>query len=230
MTKGLFITGTDTGVGKTYVACGLATALRAQGGNVGVFKPFESGIGMGHADHHLLKQASGVTDADRLICPYQFEEALAPVVAAERAGVTIDWSHVLKNYATLCSQHEWMIVEGSGGLLVPLATGKTNVDLIHELGLPVLLVARLGLGTINHTLLSIKLLESEKIPVAGIVLNQTSPQKGLAEETNPLVLKKLSQVPLVEIRFNDPRTQTVFSNVLEILSPCGSVKKTSKRG
>src|SRR5262245_19597288 len=94
MKRGFFIAGTDTGVGKTFIAGGIAAALRTKGVNVGVFKPFESGIATGHADHKYLKQMSGSQDPDDWICPYRFEEALAPAVAAERAGVEIDWCGV----------------------------------------------------------------------------------------------------------------------------------------
>lgn len=194
--KGLFIAGTDTAVGKTYVAAGLAAALRKKGANVGVFKPFESGIGSGHEDYKILKEASGSTDPDDWICPYRFEEALAPAVAAERAGVEIDWCGVTDAFESIAVKHEVVIVEGAGGLLVPLTKEKTNLDLIRECEFPVLLVARLGLGTINHTLLSLEALAARKILCAGVVLNQTTEQKGLAEETNPKALSQLVSVPV----------------------------------
>jgi dethiobiotin synthetase len=199
MPKGLFIAGTDTGVGKTFVAAGLAAALRAKDSNVGVFKPFESGVGGGHADYKILKEASGSTDPDDWICPYRFEEALAPAVAAERAGVAIDWCHMTDCFESIAVKHDFVIVEGAGGLLVPLSEGKTNVDLIRECEFPVLLVARLGLGTINHTLLSLEALQSRKIPCAGVVLNQTTENAGAAEKTNPAALRKLSNVPVLDV-------------------------------
>ena len=93
--KGIFIGGTDTGVGKTFVAGGIAAALKKQGVDVGVFKPFESGVGSGHEDSRSLKQSAGVDDPDDLISPYRFEEALASAVAAKRAGITIDWGRVV---------------------------------------------------------------------------------------------------------------------------------------
>jgi len=194
--KGLFIAGTDTGVGKTCVAAGLAAALRKRGANVGVFKPFESGIGSGHEDYKILKEASGSTDPDDWICPYRFEEALAPAVAAERAGIEIDWCGVTDAFESIAVKHEVVIVEGAGGLLVPLTKEKTNLDLIRECEFPVLLVARLGLGTINHTLLSLEALAARKILCAGVVLNQTTEQKGIAEETNPKALSQLVSVPV----------------------------------
>jgi dethiobiotin synthetase len=217
--KGLFIAGTDTGVGKTFVACGLAAALRAKGADVGVFKPFESGVGAGHSDYRLLKEASGTKDPDDWICPYRFEEALAPMVAAERAGVAIDWCHVTDCFESIAIKHDFVIVEGAGGLLVPLGEGKTNIDLIRECEFPVLLVARLGLGTINHTLLSLEALERRGIPCVGVVLNQTRETSGVAEETNPEVLRKLTRVPVLGVvpfksHFGDPIFKTLAGRFL----------------
>jgi dethiobiotin synthetase len=212
--KGLFIAGTDTGVGKTYVAAGLAAALRKKGANVGVFKPFESGVGSGHADYKILKEASGSSDPDDWICPYRFEEALAPAVAARRAGVEIDWCGVTDAFESVAIKHDVVIVEGAGGLLVPLAEDKTNLDLIRECEFPVLLVARLGLGTINHTLLSLEALESRKIPCVGVVLNQTAPEKGVAEETNPEALSRWMTVPLLGVLPHHQKRESDFFEMI----------------
>lgn len=197
--KGIFIAGTDTAVGKTFVGGGLAAALRKKGVDMGVFKPFESGVGAGHADYQYLKQMSGSQDPDDWICPNRFEEALAPAVAAEREGREIDWCAMTDCFEAIVTRHEFVIVEGCGGLLVPLAPQKTNMDLIKECEFPVLLVARLGLGTINHTLLSLEALQSRHIPCVGVVLNQTTPETGIAEQTNPEVLKKRSPVPILGV-------------------------------
>lgn len=197
--NGIFIAGTDTAVGKTFVAGGLAEALKKTGVDVGVFKPFESGTASGHEDYKILKKMAGVDDPDDRICPFRFREALAPAVAAEREGRQIDWRRVKDCFEALAARHDYLIVEGAGGLLVPLAPGKTNMDLIGECRFPVLLVARLGLGTINHTLLSLECLKSGGIPCLGIVLNQASQKTGPAEETNPGVLQKLSPVPVLGV-------------------------------
>ncbi len=214
--KGLFIAGTDTGIGKTFVAAGLATALRAKGVNVGVFKPFESGVGSGHSDYKILKEASGSTDPDDWICPYRFEEALAPAVAGERAGVVIDWCQVTDCFESIAVKHDFVIVEGAGGLLVPLAPEKTNIDLIRECEFPVLLVAPLGLGTINHTLLSLEYLKSRKIACVGVVLNQITERSGVAEETNPSILEKLAPVGVLGVvPFQRKPEPAVFDRILE---------------
>ncbi len=211
MTKGFFIAGTDTGVGKTFVAGGLAAVLKEEGVNVGVFKPFESGVASGHADYLYLKEKSGSKDSDDWICPYRFEEALAPLVAAERVGITIDWCRVTDCFEAIATKHDFVIVEGAGGLLVPLAPKKTNIDLIKECELPVLLVGRLGLGTLNHTLLSLESLKAHSIECAGIILNQTTGRTGIAEETNPKTLAQLTSVPLLGvIPFMNPLNLELF--------------------
>lgn len=216
MQKGIFIAGTDTAVGKTFVAVGLAVALRKKGVDIGVFKPFESGVSSGHGDSEYLKKMADVSDPIDLISPFRFQEALAPLVAAKRAGQGIDWHKVTDCFEALSTRHKFLIVEGCGGLLVPLAPGKTNIDLVRECGFPVLLVARLGLGTINHTLLSLECLESKKISCLGVVLNQTTESKGIAEETNPEVLKSLVSVPMLGvISFNAVPSSSVFSALVE---------------
>lgn len=214
--RGLFIAGTDTGVGKTFVAGGLVMALKNKGVDVGVFKPFESGVSGGHEDYKYLKKMASVDDPDDWICPNRFEEALAPAVAAECAGREINWCAMKDGFEALATRHSFLIVEGCGGLLVPLASGKTNIDLIRECDFPVLLVARLGLGTINHTLLSLECLRSHQIACAGVVLNQTTREKGIAEETNPEVLKDLG-VPVLGVIPFLKYSPGAFETVLEML-------------
>lgn len=198
-TQGLFITGTDTAVGKTFVAGGLIAALRRRGIDVGVFKPFESGVASGHSDSEYLREKAGVTDPLEWISPCRFDEALAPLVASERAGIEVNWCAITDGFEAIATRHKFVVVEGCGGLLVPLAEGKTNIDLIRECEFPVILIGRLGLGTINHTLLSLECLERRKIECLGVILNQTTPEKSLAEETNPEVLRQLMSAPLLGI-------------------------------
>lgn len=219
MKKGIFIAGTDTGVGKTYVAGGLARAFREQGVNVGVFKPFESGLKEGHGDFRFLKEMAGVSDPDYEICPNQYEESLAPAVAAERAGREVDWCGMTDCFESLATKHSFLVVEGAGGLFVPLADQKTNFDLIKECEFPVVLVARLGLGTINHTLLSLEALAHRGLKCLGVILNQTTSEKTLADETNPEVLKKMMPIyklgPLLGIvPFDDQKKESpVFTEL-----------------
>jgi dethiobiotin synthetase len=203
MNRGFFITGTDTGVGKTYVACGLAAALRRAGADIGVMKPAESGCAVRKgalvpADALALLRASGAGDPLDLVNPFRFREPLAPAVAAERSGTAISVPRLLRAFHRLAELHDLMIVEGAGGILVPLTERLTSLDLAGRLGLPVLVVARPGLGTINHTLLTVMALRSRNLAVAGIVINDRSGRlRGAAERTSPAVIERLSGIPVI---------------------------------
>jgi dethiobiotin synthetase len=205
MTKGLFITGTDTGVGKTYVATGLVTALRLRGVNVGVMKPAETGCSARSGqliprDALRLIKAAGVRDSLALVNPYRFRKPLAPFVAAEWERKKVNMGKIINAYQTLLTRHDFMIVEGAGGIMVPLSQDATYLDLAKALGIPVMIVARPGLGTINHTLLTVSALREKKITVAGIVINYADGRKaGLAEKTSPAVMKIISGVEIIGI-------------------------------
>ena len=200
-TRGLFITGTDTGVGKTLVAAGLAAWCRARGIDVGIMKPIATG-GRVSADAVQLAHAAAVDDPPALISPVCFREPLAPFVAAQRAGTSIRWSAIRRAFMQLRQRHRFVIVEGVGGLLVPLARRKTVADLIRLLGLPVLVVARRSLGTLNHTLLTVQEARRQELQVLGVILNAADPPSAdrgarLAERTNPRALEQCLSVPLL---------------------------------
>jgi dethiobiotin synthetase len=187
----LLVTGTDTGVGKTVVAAGLVLALRERGIKVVGFKPAETGVGDAKpADSELLAQASGIREpaAQPLL---RLAEPLAPAVAAERAGVGLDPSNLRQRLAQLRADGYTVVVEGAGGLLVPLAWGHTAADLAVEEGLEVVLVARAGLGTLNHVLLTVEALRRRDVPLRGVVLNGRGEAPDLAEATNPGALARL---------------------------------------
>lgn len=204
MKKGIFITGTDTGVGKTYVAAGIASALRKNDINVGVMKPVETGCSIRSRktipkDALRLMKAAQVRDSLNLVNPYRFRRPLAPLTAAELENRTVDIQKIVNAYQTLSQRHDSMIVEGAGGIMVPLSRKLTFLDLAQSLGLPVLVVARPNLGTINHTLLTIAALQERKIEIAGIVINYgTNQRKGLAEKTGPGVIETISGVTILE--------------------------------
>jgi len=201
--NGYFITGTDTGVGKTVVAAGMAAYLCSKGVNVGVMKPAETGCAarggeLVPTDASLLKRAAGADDILGAVCPYRFKEPLAPSVAAERACRTLDPRFIVKVYRALARGRDTMIVEGAGGLLVPLSGSYSYLDLAAELGLPLVIVGRLGLGSINHTLLTVAAAKDKGVEIYGIVLNSTRRgRKGVAEKTNPGIIKELSGVERV---------------------------------
>jgi dethiobiotin synthetase len=161
--KGFFVTATDTGVGKTVVTAGLARALRAQNRKVAVFKPVQSGA--------LAKDPNGDTALLGAENVYAFAAPLAPLVAARQDGVTIELEPILRQADRLISVHEVVLVEGAGGLLVPLAETLLVADLARALGLPLVIVARAGLGTVNQVLLTLEAARARDLPVAAVVLN-----------------------------------------------------------
>jgi dethiobiotin synthetase len=164
--SGFFVSATDTGVGKTFITAALAKSLRARGRDVAVFKPVQSGA---RADDPSGDAA--LLGAD---CVYAFAAALAPLVAARAEGRTIELEPILARAGELAREHELLLVEGAGGLLVPLADDLDVADLAAALGLPLVVVARAGLGTVNHTLLTIEAAKARGLEIAGVVLNGKS--------------------------------------------------------
>ncbi len=192
--NGVFVSGTDTGVGKTVVAAGIAATLKAGGVDVGVMKPVATGGGCpGDAD--VLQRAIASTGSSDLVNPVSLEHPLSPNVAARIEGVQIDVSLIERAAERLSEQHEYLVVEGVGGLLVPILDNFFVVDLVVRFDLPLLIVARPGLGTINHTLMTIGCARSKGISVMGVVYNDAHGQAaGIAERTNPEVVERLSGV------------------------------------
>jgi dethiobiotin synthetase len=225
MTTGLFITGTDSGVGKTHVSAGIARALACRGVDVGVMKPAETGCPMHSGrlmprDALRLIKSARVKDPLALVNPYRFRKPLAPAVAAELEGKKIDPSKIINAFQLLSSRHDFMIVEGAGGIMAPLSGTYTYLDLAKKIGLPVLLVARPGLGTINHTLLTIAALKGHKIEIAGIVINYALDQKaGSAEKTSPAVIEKMSGVRITGIiPYGSRRFDGLLDGVMQLRS------------
>jgi len=170
--RGVFVTGTDTGVGKTVAACALLRALRARGIDACGMKPIETGVGSdGPLDAIALREAAGAKDELELVCPQRFALPAAPTVAAAAEGRRVDLGAVKHAFAALAARHSHLVVEGAGGLLAPAAEGLSMADLAQELGLPLLLVARASLGTINHTRLALEAAASRGLAVAGVVIS-----------------------------------------------------------
>jgi dethiobiotin synthetase len=209
----VFITGTDTGVGKTLVACGLARALSKQL-RVGVVKPVESGAPLDQAGRPIPQDAIALRAAARrddlpldAVVAYALNAPLAPAVAAEHEGVEIDTNRLLALIRQAQQHSDFVIVEGAGGLLVPIAPGEpyvTIADLMARSGLPALVVARASLGTLNHTLLTVREIERRGIPLLGVILNHTLPTDGPEVKDNPRVLAACGVAVLGELQFLDP--------------------------
>ncbi|MEK6598974.1 MAG: dethiobiotin synthase [Deltaproteobacteria bacterium] len=207
--KGFFITGTDTGVGKTFVTAGIVSALREKGANVGVMKPVETGCPEKNGrlepqDAIFLKKMSGVDDDMDLINPYRFKALLAPAVASRVEGKIIELDRIKECYDKLALMHSVMFVEGAGGLLAPINENETVADLIKLLNLPIIIIAASRLGAINHTLLTVRYAQSIGIEVKGIILNYPSLSIDETISTNQAEIKRLANIPVLgELPFCD---------------------------
>jgi dethiobiotin synthetase len=217
--NGLFITGTDTGIGKTALSALLLAELRRRGINAAPMKPVQTGcLAEGFRPEALdLKQngvqSLSVPDLDyslsmasmqvapetyQTMSPYRFEPACSPHLAAEMAGTEIDIAEMVIAARALISDYDFVIAEGAGGVLVPLNQHESMLDLMQALKFPVLLAARPGLGTINHTRLSIRALHDEGIDMAGVVfVASTEGQPGFIEEDNAATVEHFGKVPVL---------------------------------
>ncbi len=198
--RGLFITGTDTGIGKTLVGCGMAAAWTAQGKRVGVLKPAETGCYMRDGalypdDAMRLADYAESTLPVGALCPYRFSPPVAPSVAAEQAGVTIQPDQIVETFQTIASEHDVTIVEGAGGLLVPLVDRYSFANLAQDLSIPILVVVGSKLGALNHTLLTLHCIQTRGLPLAGYVLNHPTETSDDAIKTNAATLACLTDVP-----------------------------------
>ena len=203
--RGVFAIGTDTDVGKTEVGRAAITSLRARGVSVGVMNPIETGVGpQGPLDALALKEAAGSNDPLSDICPQQFALPAAPDAAALDENRTVDLQAITRAYPRICANREFVWVEGAGGLLVPITTQASMVDLARTLALPILLVARASLGTINHTLLSLAEIERQGVPCLGVVISYAGGPLSSADAKNLSSLKAklgsqlLGELPPIE--------------------------------
>lgn len=201
MAKGIFVTGTDTGVGKTIVTATLARLLRDKGVNVGVMKPITSGCSMQDGrllseDAELLAWSAGIAVSQE-VAPYLLRAPIAPSAAAEQEHVKIEFSRILAAYHRLAEAHDFVIVEGAGGLMVPLAGGLLVADLVKLLGVGLLVVARPNLGTVNHTLLTCFVARELGLEVRGTIISNYPQQPALDEASAPHLIDSLAGVPLL---------------------------------
>lgn len=191
--KGIFITGTDTEVGKTFVSAALIHLLRQKGQRVSVLKPFECGQQTPSDSEILWQAAEGKGAIPKHICSYQFLEPLAPAMAAQKGQQTIDLERIDQDLEMAKREGDFLLVEGCGGLLVPLLPNHLHFSiesLASRFHLPVLIIARATLGTLNHTLLTLSRCQEKNLPVFGVLLNQT-------QKPNPHDLSLYENVPLL---------------------------------
>lgn len=235
---GLFVTGTDTGVGKTFVTGAIVNALRAENFNTGVWKPVQSGawIGSGATDAECLLRMTGIEEQPEAVAPYTFGAPLTPFLAAKHAGVNLTLEGLIAAGEPLLQRYEAMFIEGAAGLAVPLTEHDMVIDLIARLGVPALIVARSGLGTINHTLLTALMLQQRNVPIIGVVMNdadQTETMDDPSVETNAYLIERfggltiLGRLPRFQgVPDRDSLTQMVRSYIdLKLIKAALSAQK-----
>ena len=203
--KGFFITGTDTGVGKTIIAGALIKVLCFLGLKTAAMKPVESGCAregkiLIPSDGMFLKQMAQMQGPVTQVTPCCFESPLAPFPASDLEKKSISIAEIKKAFYSLYTHYNAVIVEGIGGLMVPLRENYFVVDLAKQMELPLVVVAKPGLGSINHTMLTVHCALKEGLKVAGVIINYSHPpESSLAEETNPQLLKQICPAPLIGI-------------------------------
>jgi dethiobiotin synthetase len=196
--RGIFVTATDTSVGKTTVAAGLIGFLKRLGIDVGVMKPVATGAiecdsgKLISQDAEMLVKFSVSTDPWECVNPYCLATPVTPALAARIEGVTIDFGKLRLVCDDILKRHEFIVVEGAGGVMSPVFENRVTADLIKALSLPALIVARSGLGTINHTLMTYECLRLHEVPVLGFLLNRFPKKPNLAESTNAEIIASVS--------------------------------------
>lgn len=203
-TRGILVTGTDTGVGKTCVASLIARECCERGLTVGAYKPVCSGADLDSerrpvwGDVETLFQSIGGKHERDSICPQRFAAAVAPPAAAQLEGKTVDNGLLRSGARRWNGRVEMLVVEGAGGLLCPLSDSATVADLAADLKFPLIIVVRLGLGAINHTLLTVEVARSRGLPLAGIILNEVEPPDVDADDRNERAeIEQRSQMPIL---------------------------------
>ena len=221
MADGFFVTGTGTGVGKTIVAAAIARTLAEEGTAVTVFKPAVTGLDdEGEPDHVVLRRAARSSQTDDQIAPYRFGPAASPHLAAELAGVEIDPDALLLAAAAAAAASDALVCEGVGGFLVPLRPDYLVRDLARDLGLPVVIAAAPGLGTINHTLLAVESVRGAGLDIAGVVLTPWPDRPGSLERSNRRTIEAIGRVRVEVLPELDPASPGEWPR-LDLFEPVG---------
>lgn len=203
--KGIFVTGTDTGVGKTVVSAAIGWTLTQSGKRVAPMKPVQTGVGDDELlDIEFVQKVMGTSYSLEAVCPYRFPLPLAPLAAAELSRERIDVDKIKSAYFDLSSRNDAVIVEGAGGLLVPLTETYFMSDLAYDLGVGLIIVIRPGLGTLNHTLLSLEHARSRGLNILGIVINNFPHSPAMAERKNPELLVRLTGERILGVIHQNP--------------------------
>ena len=197
--KALFVTGTDTNVGKTFVSCALIAALRARGRRVAVMKPVETGVAGEPQDARALQAAAGDPAPLDAICPVRLRAPLAPSVAARLEGRTLDPDDLVARVTARSAEADMLLIEGAGGLLVPIAGRFTFADLARRCAFPILLVGANRLGTVNHAALTARVADACGLSIRGFVLSQPQPTTDESAESNAAEIAALTGLRCVGV-------------------------------
>ena len=224
--KPLFITATDTDIGKTYVCAGLAHSLKKLGIDVGIMKPFACGVkqktGFSSNDLTILSKAAMVNDAEELLNPFFFPIPASPYTAAKNLGVKIDINYLMKCFRKLDKIHDVMLVEGIGGIMTPILKNYAIIDLIKDFEANTIIVTSSKIGTINHTIMTCNMCKNMKIPVKGLIINNFDstgyPVSDLEKDLNALTdLPVLCSLPHMQ-KFNLNDYAKMIENKMDLLS------------
>ncbi|MDR1474772.1 MAG: dethiobiotin synthase [Endomicrobium sp.] len=200
MRKGIFITATDTEVGKTYVSCKILKSLKSLGINSGCFKPVSTGD---RNDAKALIKASGIEESGGLVTPVFFKNPMSPYGASLLENKKFDLKKIEKTFKYFIDKYDFNVVEGVGGVLVPLKKNFFVSDLIKQFNLPVIVVAGHKVGTINHTLLTIEKLKNDNQNILGIILNSSKKENDISTKSNAKLIKQLTKLPVLELGYNE---------------------------
>ena len=225
MLKSFFVTGTDTDVGKTYITAGLAVTFRKMGLDVGVMKPFAAGTaqkkGFKSEDINILSKSARVNDPENLINPQFFKISASPYTAWKKLKIKPKVSTILSSFKKLSKLHETILVEGMGGVMTPILKDYYITDLIKDMNIPALIVTRSKIGTVNHTIMTVKMCEKYKIPVKGIIINDFDagyPIKQLTSDLQNLTgVKVLGSIPFLK-DLNSTSLYRIFKKNIDLKS------------
>jgi dethiobiotin synthetase len=223
--KSFFITGTDTDVGKTYITAGLAVTLRKMGLDIGVMKPFAAGTaqkkGFKSEDIEILSKAAQVNDPENLINPQFFKISASPYTAWKKLKIKPKVSTILSSFKKLSKLHETILVEGMGGVMTPILKDYYITNLIKDMKIPTILVTRSKVGTVNHTIMTVKMCEKYKIPIKGIIINNFDrgyPVKQLTSDLQNLTgIKVLGSIPFLK-DLSDTSLCRIFKKNIDLSS------------
>ena len=223
--KSLFIAGTDTDVGKTYITAGMAVAIRKKGIDVGVMKPFAAGIpqkkGYKSEDVEILSKAANVSEPEYLVNPQFFPIPASPYTAWKNLKIKPKIKHVIEQFKKLSLLHEMLLIEGMGGIMTPILRDYYVANLIKEMKIPTVIVTRSKVGTINHTIMTCKMCEKYKIPIKGIIINSFDdgyPIDELKRDLKNLTgVKILGSIPFIN-DMSDTSLNAIFKKNLDLNS------------